>query len=220
IPIILFVVALYVFRKNIFDADFEDASDFGVKGTAKWGNPSEMMDGKILSKYSKFSEKTSKKGLKMEEGIVVGRIPNQKKALIIHKETNLETMNVYVNGPSGSGKGQSYVFTNLVNIRNENIIVIDPKGENYNITAQLKRDQGYKVYSIDFAEFSSARYNPLDYVRNDEDAQKISMIMAKNSTEDGKQDFFAERAQKLLAALMSYVKSVYPKEKANMEKLI
>ncbi|GGJ75499.1 VirD4-like conjugal transfer protein, CD1115 family [Virgibacillus salexigens] len=222
IPIILTVLCLGWFLKtfDIWEKNYKDASGFGVKGTAKWGNPQDVVDGKTLSKNSDFSTKNLNKSLGMGEGIIVGKVPNNNTALIIPKNTNLDTMNVYVNGPSGSGKGQSYVYTNLINIRNENIIVIDPKGENYHVTAQLKRDQGYKVYNIDFADFSSSGYNPLDYVKNDEDAQKISTIMADNSKKDDKQDFFAERAQKLLAALMSYVKATYPKEQANMETLI
>ncbi|TCP24442.1 type IV secretion system protein VirD4 [Scopulibacillus darangshiensis] len=220
IPIALFCAAIYLFRKNIFDISFKSASDFGVKGTAKWGNPLLMLDGKTLSKHADFSKGDYGKGLEMEEGIIIGKVPKKSKALILPKHTKLDTMNVYVNGPSGSGKGQSYVMSNLVSIRNECIINIDPKGENYHVTSQLKRDQGYRVYQIDFADFSSAKYNPLDYVKNDEDAQKVSDIISKNSTKDGKEDFFKERAQKLLAGLISYVKSEFPKEQANMAQVI
>lgn len=220
IPILLIAVTLYMLRKNIFDLEYEDASEFGVKGTAKWGTVESVLDGKTLSNKSSFSKKDFKTGLKMEEGIVVGKSPNKNKALIIHDKTNLDNKNVFISGSSGSGKGQSYVLPNLVNIRNEGIIVIDPKGENYEYTHQLKRDQGYKVYNIDFANFSESKYNPLDYVQNDEDAKKISEIITKNSAEDIKMDFFTERAQSLLAALISYVKSEYPREQANMEKVI
>lgn len=210
----------FIGQIGIKSKSYSDASDFGVKGTAKWGDPLELTDGKYLSKMSDFSKRDFKKGLKMEEGIIIGKVPNKERTLIIPKEgSELETMNVYVNGPSGSGKGQSYVYPNLINIRNESIIVIDPKGENYNATAQLKRDQGYKVYNIDFAEFTEARYNPLDYIKHDEDAQTVSHIIAENSS-DEKEGFFKERAQSLLAALLSYVKATYPKKDANMKKVI
>lgn len=207
-------------QTGIRGKSYSDASDFGIKGTAKWGDPLALTDGKVLSSKSDFSKRDFKKGLKMEEGIVVGKVPDKDRALIIPKKgSSLDTMNVYVNGPSGSGKGQSYVYPNLINIRNESIVVIDPKGENYNATAQLKRDQGYKVYNIDFAEFTEARYNPLDYIKHDEDAQTVSYIIAENSSEE-KDGFFKERAQSLLAALLSYVKATYPKEEANMKKVI
>lgn len=221
LPIIALFVVIYYFRKNIFNYEkYDNASDFGLKGSARWGIVDNFTDGKILSKKAKFSKRNFKKGLKMEEGIVVGKVPQKNKTLVIHDKTNLDNKNVFISGSSGSGKGQSYVLSNLVNIRNEGIVVIDPKGENYEYTHQLKRDQGYKVYNIDFADFSEARYNPLDYVKNDEDAKKVSEIITKNSADDVKMDYFTERAQALLASLISYVKSEYPQSEANMEKVI
>lgn len=222
VPLIVLAATVYLLRKNIFDSGYDDASDFGIKGTARWGDPASLCDGRTLSKQHKFSTSAEelKRSLDMEEGTIIGKVPNKKKSLIVQDDTSLITRNVLVNGPSGSGKGQAYVLPNLVNVRNESMIVVDPKGENYHLTAQLKKDQGYDVYNIDFADFSRSRYNPLDYVRNDEDAQKVSQIMTSNSTEDGKEDFFSERAQKLLAGLISYVKAEYPPEQANMKKVI
>lgn len=221
IPILMIAVILYMLRKNFLDLKYDDASDFGVKGTARWGTIDSVTNGKILARSNiSFSRKNFKKGLEMQEGIIVGKAPKQDRALIIHDDTNLDNKNVFISGSSGSGKGQSHVITNIVNNRTENIIVIDPKGENYAYTHQLKRDQGYKVYNIDFANFSESRYNPLDYVTNDEDATKISEIIARNSADDVKMDFFTERAQALLASLISYVKSEYPKQHANMKKVI
>src|SRR5690606_27722982 len=75
-------------------------------------------------------------------------------------------------------------------------------------------------YLVDFRNFEFAKYNPLDYVKNDEDAQKVSKIISMNSVGDGKEDFFTERAQKLLAGLISYVKTEYPDDQANMATLI
>ncbi|WP_431308937.1 type IV secretory system conjugative DNA transfer family protein, partial [Halalkalibacter flavus] len=78
------------------------------------------------------------------------------------------------------------------------MICIDPKVENYILTHQLKRYQGFKVYNIDFIEFSESSYNPFDLILNDEVAQKVSRYIVRNSSKDGKEDFFSERAQKLL----------------------
>lgn len=218
LPFGLIAGALYLLRESIFDLKYDDASKFGVKGAARWGNPFSLMNNKTLWKNTKYGK--LKKSLELPEGIIIGEAENSKNLLIIHDKTNLDTRNVFVNGPPGSGKGQSYVLPNIVNNRTESMIVVDTKGENYALTAQLKRDQGYKVYMVDFRNFEHERYNPLDYVKNDEDAQKISEIISKNSVEDGKQDFFTERAQKLLAGLISYVKSEFPAEQANMAKVI
>lgn len=218
LPFALMAGFLYLVRDTIFDLKYDDASKFGIKGSAKWGDPFSLMNNKTLYKNTKYGN--LKKSLALPEGIILGEAENSKNLLIMHDKTDLDTRNVFVNGPSGSGKGQSYVLPNIVNNRNESMIVVDTKGENYALTAQLKRDQGYKVYMVDFRNFEHERYNPLDYVKNDEDAQKVSEIISKNSVEDGKQDFFSERAQKLLAGLISYVKSEYPQDQANMAKVI
>lgn len=218
LPLIFFCGGLYLLRKSLFDLQYDDASKFGVKGSAKWGNPLAIMNGKVLAEKTKYGD--LKKSMALPEGIILGVAENTKNALILHDKSNLSTKNVFVNGSSGAGKGQAYVLPNLINNRNESMIVVDPKGENYALTSQLKRDQGYKVYMVDFRNFEYARYNPLDYVKNDEDAQKVSKIISMNSVGDGKEDFFTERAQKLLAGLISYVKTEYPDDQANMATLI
>ena len=215
IPIVIFMVLMYAIRKAIFIQKYSDASDFGVKGSAKFGDPHKIMNDKVLLANQKYG--TLEKSLKLKDGIILGAVPDTKNLLIIGDKTSLNTKNVFVNGSSGAGKGQSYVLNNIINNKNESIIVIDPKGENFSLTAQLKIDQGYKVYNVDFRNFSYARYNPLDYVRNDEDAQKIASIMTSNSGAD--ESYFTERASKLLAALISYVKSEFPAKEANMAKV-
>jgi len=222
IPVICLAVALYLLRKNIFaESDYESASGFGIKGTAEWGIPSSYVDDEVFSKQSRFYKNDFAKTVQnMREGVIVGKVPGKNQALVIPDNTKLDTKNVLVHAPTGGGKGQSYVLTNLINIRNENLIVIDPKGENYELTSQLKRDQGYKVYNIDFVNFNQSRYNPLDYVKNDEDANNIADIITMNATSKDGNDFFASRAKAILAALISYVKSIYTKEEANMATLI
>ncbi|ARJ93987.1 VirD4-like conjugal transfer protein, CD1115 family [Listeria monocytogenes] len=67
-----------------------------------------------------------------------------------------------------------------------------------------------RTYQIDFINFNQDNYNLLDYVFDDQDAQSVSVTIAKNSTKDGKEDFFMERAQKMLAGLIVYCKTEIP----------
>ncbi|WP_332633105.1 VirD4-like conjugal transfer protein, CD1115 family [Halalkalibacter flavus] len=221
IPILVLSFLLYLRRDSLFEKQYDDASDFALHGSNKIEDSEEAIDGKVLSNKTDYTPKDYKGVLKnVEEGIVLGKVPNENRLLVVHDSTEIDNKNVLVVGSSGSGKGQSYVIPNIINIRTQSIICIDPKGENYMLTHQLKRDQGFKVYNIDFIEFSEASYNPFDLILNDEDAQKVSRYIVRNSTKDGKEDFFSERAQKLLGALMVYVKSTFPKLEANMETLI
>ncbi|MEH6867846.1 VirD4-like conjugal transfer protein, CD1115 family [Priestia megaterium] len=221
LPVLMIILLLYLRRDSLFEKQYDDASDFALHGSNKIEDPRSITNGKVLSDKNTYSAGDFKGILNnVEEGIVLGKVPNEDKLLIVHDKTEIDNKNVLVIGSSGSGKGQGYVIPNIINIRTQSLIVIDPKGENYRLTHQLKRDQGYKVYNIDFVNFSEAYYNPLDLILNDEDAQKVSKNIVQSSTKDGKEDFFSERAQKLLGALMVYVKATFTKLEANMDTLI
>lgn len=201
----------FLSKMNLFEHTYEDAHDFGVHGSARFTQPAEVIDGKHFSKQNKYTKANPEKTLgSLENGLIVGRVPDKKQTLIIPRTTAIDNRNVYIVGSSGSGKGQSYVIPNLINNKEETLIVTDPKGELFEQTAAIKRDQGYRVYQIDFINFKQDGYNLLDYVLDDQDAQSVSVTIAKNSTKDGKEDFFMERAQKMLAGLIVYCKTEIP----------
>ncbi|PEB42271.1 VirD4-like conjugal transfer protein, CD1115 family [Bacillus pseudomycoides] len=218
---LFFVGGAYLVRESIFQKTYRDESEFGVHGSATFEDPLKLMNGSFLSKISKFSTMLIfgwKKALKMEEGIVLGKVG--KKVLVIPNKTEIDNRNVLVIGPSGSGKGQTHVFPNLINIRNQSQIVIDVKGENWHMTHQLKVDQGYKVGKLDFVDFKGWGFNPMSFVKNDEDAQKLADITAKNSLSDSKEDYFQERARTLLKVMIVYTKTNFSPENANFDSLI
>lgn len=218
-PFVILGLVLYYFRTSILLPRYEDASDFGLHGTSRWGQPSDVINGKTFSKNNSYTTNPID-SFKMEKGIIVGKVPNKRELLIIPKNTTIDNRNILVIGSSGSGKGQSFVFPNMFNNTEETIIVTDPKGEIYEATHQMKRDQGYKVYLVDFIEFRNCdHYNPLDYVKDDEDARSVASTIASNSVEDGKRDFWSESAVAFLSAFILYVKEEY-KEKANMGQVV
>lgn len=201
----------FLSKMNLFEHKYEDAHDFGVHGSARFTQPAEVIDGKHFSKQNKYHKGNPEKSLgSLENGLIVGRVPDKKQVLIVPRTTAIDNRNVYIVGSSGSGKGQSYVIPNLLNNKEETLIVTDPKGELFDQTAAIKREQGYRVYQIDFINFKQDGYNLLDYVLDDQDAQSVSVTIAKNSTKDGKEDFFMERAQKMLAGLIVYCKTEIP----------
>ncbi|WP_155762220.1 VirD4-like conjugal transfer protein, CD1115 family [Bacillus safensis] len=222
VMILLVILSTYLVRQSIFQKTYKDDSEFGVHGHAKFQNPLELMNGKVLSKkasYSKMPVFGYKKALKMEEGLILGKVG--KKVLVLPDKTSIPNRNVFIQGASGAGKGQSWVIPNLINIRNQSIVVIDVKGENWHLTHQLKVDQGYKVGVIDFVDFSKMRFNPLAYVDTDEEAQKFADNTAKNAlVGDEKEDYFKERGRVLLRNMVIYVKTNFPKSKANFDNII
>ncbi len=218
-PIILFCGCVYFFRESIMKKSIKDASDFGLHGTSRWGKFSEVITGSILSNNNRFSKKPLS-ALDVDPGIVVAKVPAKNELLIIPENTSIDNRNILVIGSSGSGKGQSFVFPNVINQRNETIIITDPKGEIYEATHQLKRDQGYKVYTLDFVGFDpNSGYNPLDYVKDDEDARTVANTIASNAVDDAKRDFWSESAVAYLAAIILYIK-VEKGSRANMKDIV
>lgn len=227
---VIFVAILigvcYLLQGLIFDEKgYSEADDVGIHGTSKWGNPETLRDGKVLAKHkeSKYKNNDLSHNLNMENGIILGKVPNKKELMIMHDNTSIDNQNVVVIGSSGAGKSQAYVIPNLINIRNKSIIVTDPKGELYELTSQLKRDQGYKTYQVDFVNFKQAKYNPLYYVETPLDAQKIANTIISNfekGGENGSGQFFKNSATNILSALIVYVKTEYDKDDANLEKVV
>lgn len=231
---VLFGVS-YLLQGILFsDKGYSEADEVGLHGTAKWGNPNELRNGKIFAKNKNSKFKTLfpvvknfrypevlKNNLNISSGYVLGKVPNENKLIVMEDDTDISNMNVLVFGPPGSGKSQSYVIPNIINVTDKSIIVTDPKGELKDITGQLKKDQGYKVYQVDFLKFKGARYNPLYYVENELQAKTIANTMFTNVSQDGGgNSFFKDSATNILAALIIYVKTEYDREEANMRKVI
>lgn len=199
------VFALFMNGTSNKDGGYKNASAHGAYGDAEFSSLEALREvGFIASKKeSKYSTKDPYVTLSASEGIILGRENNE--LLIIPPNSKLDNRNVYVVGSSGSAKGQAFVIDNIINNQTETIIVTDPKGELYNLTSDIKKDQGYKVFQIDFLNLKGNRYNPLDYVRNDFQSIKLAHTISVNSAKDVKQDFFFNTAKDLLTGLIIYV---------------
>lgn len=218
------LIALSYLMQGILFSDkgYSEADEVGIHGTAKWGNPEELRNGKtfVKHKYSKYN-KSLRNNLDMESGYILGKVPEKKNLLIMPDDTDVSNQNVLVVGSPGSGKSQSYVLPNIINVKDKSIIVVDPKGELKTLTGQLKKDQGYEVYQVDFLHFKEAKYNPLYYVENELQAKTIANTMFTNVGQSGNgTDFFKDSATNMLAALIIYVKAEYDIQEANMKKVI
>ncbi|MGZ9850268.1 MULTISPECIES: VirD4-like conjugal transfer protein, CD1115 family [Macrococcoides] len=225
IIIAIFLAICWLVQGILLDEKgYSEADQIGIHGTSKWGNPKEMRNGKILAKHkeSKFS-KNLQNNLNMKNGFILGKTPDKNELLIMHDDTSIDNQNVAIIGSSGAGKTQAYVLPNIINIRNKSIIVTDPKGELFELTSELKRDQGFKVYQVDFVKFMQSKYNPLYYVETPLDAQKIANTIISNFEKGGEGSsgaFFKNSATNILSALIVYVKTEYDKDEANLEKVV
>ena len=127
--------------------------------------------------------------------------------------------------PTGAGKGVGCIIPAL--LRHDGpVIVIDPKGENYAITARRRRELGQKVFVLDpmgitdADENERASLNPLDAIDPehplsvDEMSSMVTGFMAGYA--ESRDRFWIERAKQYVLALLAHVVSDLPPERRTL----
>ena len=184
------------------------------------------------------NEKDLKKfGLMLQHGVVLGEISkalvtfrvnpeNQSTSLVLKRAAKLichgggtNTLGI---APSRAGKGVTWVIPTLL-MYSMSMIVFDPKGELYQITAGF-RSKFSRVLKFSPISKATVRFNPLEEIELTEQAfADIGLILANVFEEpaggkDGTNDFFDNAAQTLLTGVIFHILSSgkYPKEKQNL----
>ncbi len=118
--------------------------------------------------------------------------------------------------PTGAGKGRGALIPNLLSYEGP-AIVIDPKGEAYEVTARRRREMGQEVRIIDpfrIVSETTDSLNPLDaFDIPGVDSSSLSMEMAKllsGGATGLKEPFWDIHGHSLLAGVISAVASVFP----------
>ena len=146
-------------------------------------------------------------------GTILGRMNGN---IIYQNNDTQPNRNVMVVGGPGSFKTQSYVITNVLAETENSQIVTDPKGEVYEMTAEIKARQGYEVHVINFDDMThSSRYNPLDNITKDSHATEVATKVVDSANADGKKDVWYHAQRALLKALILYVIHELPPENRN-----
>lgn len=178
-------------------------------GTARWATEKDLKKfglcenhGVVLAQqYSAVTEAIINKkgnfGLKLEKS----------SKLICHAGTS----HTLVIAPTRSGKGVGTVVPTLCSYT-ESVIVFDPKGELYNMTAGY-RQKFSRVIKFSPVQMETACFNPLEEVELDENAFRdigtiLTNIFQKNDKGgDSNSDFFDNNARDLLTGVIFHVLS-------------
>jgi type IV secretion system protein VirD4 len=137
------------------------------------------------------------RSLRRKDGLIVGRVGRRLMRYAGHG--HLLTV-----APTRSGKGVSAVIPNLL-LYPGSIVVTDPKGENYAVTAARRRAMGQRVLAFDpfgviTAPADRATYNPLDHVQSVDDARLLADMIV---IPDGRTEaFWEEEARAVLVGLL------------------
>lgn len=121
--------------------------------------------------------------------------------------------NVLVVGGSGSGKTRFFVKPNLMQCHSSYVIT-DPKGSLLLEEGKMLQQNGYEIKSFNTINFEkSLHYNPLAYIKNEEDILKVvDVLIANTSGKNAQEDFWVKSERLLLTALIAYLWYEAPKE--------
>ena len=142
--------------------------------------------------------------LAQQQGLIIGRL--RKCLLRFEGEGHVLTV-----APTRSGKGVSCVIPNLLD-HPGSILVTDPKGENFAVTARWRRDIGQQVHAFDPFRVASgdATYNPLELIDPEspeavDEARTLADMIVLPEGQAGEQLFWNEEARAVLTGLILHV---------------
>jgi len=171
-------------------------------GSAKWG------DAKTLNK--KYADKNFSANKLLTQTVRIG----------LDGKKHRRNLNVLVCGGSGAGKTRFYCKINAMQCDAEtSMVILDPKGEIVRDVGGLLEKKGYEVRVLDLINMHRSHcYNPLFYLRDDNDVQRLVTNLFKATTPKGSQSqdpFWDTAASMLLLSLIFYLKYEAPPDEQN-----
>lgn len=134
--------------------------------------------------------------------------------------------NVLVIGPTGAGKTRSYVRPNLIH-SHESMIILDTKGSLYEELADELKASGFSIKVLDFTNLrKGCGYNPLDYIRYDENRRKyceqdmITLCSSLVPDMSSREPYWDFAARQYLECLIGYVMEALPLEEHTLESVV
>lgn len=175
-------------------------------GSAEWGKPKKDLKGM-------YDEKDNSKNILFSENTKMIVDNDELKSFDYHRNKN-----TIVVGGSGSGKTRFFVKPNIMQM-NSDYVITDPKGSILNdLGYMLKVEKNYNIKVLNLIEFDkSMRYNPLAYVKNEQDILKVVQTIIKNTSgKDAKEDFWVTAEKLLYQALIGVILDYFEPEEQHL----
>jgi type IV secretion system protein VirD4 len=172
-------------------------------GTANWASLKEM----------------KRAGLLAARGLLVGRMLGRRRGKPIRMPNYVHTALI---GPSGSGKGVSFIVPTLLTYRAGSCVIFDPKGELYRMTAARRRAMGRNEcvldpYGLVTAPGKSDSYNPLfeacaDPPRLFDDCRAMANSLVVRAQDGDKDPHWNNAAEDVLTGMLLATAMFMPEE--------
>ncbi len=203
--LVVAIIVLYI-RADYHKVDDKNRvmSDVPIYGDAHF-----MTEKEIKAKYVVSKQENANR-------VILGAIDKEcKKVVSERKYTSSEkpdNENFFVCGAAGVGKSTCFTVPLILQVAKagENMLITDPKGELYRLTAKYLERMGYSVHTFITKEIwmkYSDRYNPMDFLeQNVIKANVLATSLLELQEEDGKKpDYFNNGEYALLVAVSLYL---------------
>ncbi|GAB3891813.1 hypothetical protein GCM10028803_04010 [Larkinella knui] len=125
--------------------------------------------------------------------------------------------------PTGTGKGRSVVIPTLLTYPGS-VVVLDPKGENYQVTARARREMGQHVIRLNPFGVNGEKtdsFNVMDVfdlpgIDVETEAQLMAELFSQGNR-GSKEPFWDLTACMLLAGVIGYVATMKPREERTLQ---
>lgn len=177
-----------------------------VHGSARWASDQDLRDVGVLRDNSAFDSPSSiLLGARMEPGDT-----NPRGWLHWDGDGHIVTV-----APTRAGKSTMQIVPNLLRYRGS-AVVLDPKGELYDLTSKWRRELG-PVYRVAPFEAATDAFNPLDLLQRPADARALADLMMPEDPRA--QEYFRKDAIAFLTGALEYVRHTAPKERRTLSEV-
>lgn len=202
--VVLIFCALYAMGIGVYLSTERNYRRREEHGSAKWGEA-----GSVNRRYQAKPEEANK-------------ILTQNVRIGFNGRIHKRNLNVLVVGGAGAGKTRYYAMPNILQATKNtkfSMVVLDPKGGTLRSCGNYLVDQGYDVRVLDLINLDRSHcYNPFVYLESDDDIQRLTTNLIKNTTPKGSQTkdpFWDQAAEMLLKALVFYLYYEAPPDEQN-----
>lgn len=114
--------------------------------------------------------------------------------------------NVLVLGSTGCGKTLSYAYPRALHLETTSLVIPLNKRKMMLQVRESLLEKGYRVEVLDLThpEKSTVRFDPLDYVKDDDDIEELAQAIVNSVYEKGHNDdpFWSENSKKVIKAVI------------------
>ena len=198
------LLRLYIYTKTKNAKKFRHNVEYG---SARWGTPKDIKP---------FIDPDFKNNVIMTgtEFLTMNTRPAD--------PANARNLNCCIIGSSGSGKTRFWLTPNLLQAHSS-YVVVDPKGSILGQVGTFLKRQGYRIKVFNSVDFTkSMHFNPLAYIKTEDDILKFVNALIENTKGDGKESdpFWSKSETLLYCALIGYIVFEGPEEERNINTLV